>query len=116
MPWYLVLALRPVVTIEGVRFVAAETTTGAVVTTRATKQCPVEAEATVPVPATLKAAAKVSAEIPMTCSGTAECLVTKMRAAMLPGNKACEEKASSSRKAILSFSPFSVLLLEAYSL
>jgi hypothetical protein len=74
---------------------AAETTTRAVVTTMGTKWCPAEAEATVHVPATLKAAAaaaKVPAETPTTCSGTAECPATKIGAAVLPGNKSCKGK------------------------
>jgi hypothetical protein len=52
----------------------------------------VVAEATVPSLTTVKTAAKVPAEIPVTCSGTAECPTTKMEAAMLPGNKSCKRE------------------------
>jgi hypothetical protein len=88
-----VVALHPAVTMVVVLVVAAaETTTRAVVTTRGTKQCPAEAEATVPILGTLKTAAKVPAETPTMCSGTTKCLATKIGTAMLPGNKSCKGK------------------------
>jgi hypothetical protein len=88
-----VAALHPTVTTGVVPVVVAvENTTRAVATARGSKWCHAVVEATILVMATLKAAAKVPAEISATWSGTAESPATKIGVAMLPGNKSCKGK------------------------
>jgi hypothetical protein len=78
------------------------------------------AEATIPVLATLKVAAKVPAEILAKCSSKAEYPAMKMGAGMFPGNKTCEGKSKFRQRRRPESHPFShlfsVLLLAAYSL
>jgi hypothetical protein len=89
-----VVVLGPAVTTEVVLVVEAATKTTArgIATTRGTQWCLAVVEATVPVLATLKAAAKVPPKIPATCSGNTEGPAMKIGTTMFPGDQACKGK------------------------
>jgi hypothetical protein len=69
---------------------AAEATTGAVATTRSTKHCPAVAEATIPIPATLLAAAESSAT--STNSKTEDPAAMSIKATVLSCHKTSKSK------------------------